>query len=327
MQKTTNKFSQRPRRKLEDLNLLDDFLFQEMLAQKETGEPFCRILLSTILGRPIRKVKITPQKNVLGIDTDKHGIRMDAYIEDVSDESIPGCAEIDAEIIDAGIVDTGLIDTENLPAKTPPDIYDIEPNITHEKRSLPKRMRYYHGLIDTQVLATGINYHKLPKVVIIVILPYDPFDKNRMLYTIKNHCVEDNAVSYDDGATKIFLYTRGTEGNPSQALRDMLKYIETTTDDNVSNQDIASIHNLVAQVKVKKEVGINYMKSWEREEMIRDEAMREGCELGIKQGQESLLLEKIHKKLSKGRSIDQIADALEETPERIKELIAENNLE
>lgn len=73
-------------------------------------------------------------------------------------------------------------------------------------------MRYYHGLIDTQLLDSGIEYDKLPNVVIIIILPYDPFGKNRMVYTIQNQCVEDAAVPYNDGAKKIFLYTKGTEG-------------------------------------------------------------------------------------------------------------------
>ena len=45
--KTTNV---RNFRKLEDLNLIDNFLFQQMLSQ-EDGEEFARILLSTILGR------------------------------------------------------------------------------------------------------------------------------------------------------------------------------------------------------------------------------------------------------------------------------------
>lgn len=39
------------KRTLEELNLLDDFLFQELVARGEQGENFCRILLSTILGR------------------------------------------------------------------------------------------------------------------------------------------------------------------------------------------------------------------------------------------------------------------------------------
>ena len=200
-QNVTRKRQHRP---LEELNLMDDFLFQEMLQQEGDGEEFCRILLGTILGRPIRKVRITPQKNILGIDTDRHGIRMDAYIEDISD----GNAQSGGGMADAEII---------------PDIYDVEPNNRYEKQTLPKRMRYYHGLIDTQLLATEVGYDKLQNVVIIVILPYDPFDKNRMVYTIRNQCVEDGSIPYDDGAKKIFLYTKGTEGNPSQELRDMLK--------------------------------------------------------------------------------------------------------
>lgn len=97
-----------------------------------------------------------------------------------------------------------------------------------------------------------------------------------MVYTVKNQCVEDGSIDYEDGATKIFLYTKGREGNPSQALADMLKYIEETTDDNVTNQDIESVHNIVKKVKKKREVGINYMKSWEREALAKEEGKEEG---------------------------------------------------
>lgn len=249
-------------RKLEDLNLIDNFLFQQMLMQEEDGEKFARILLSTILGKKIRNVKITSQKNILGIDTDKHGIRLDAYIEDVSDADNPDLA--DAEII--------------------PDIYDIEPNNSYEKETLPKRTRYYHGLIDTQLLATGAGYDKLPNVIIIVILPYDPFDQNRMVYTIRNHCDEVPNLPYDDGARKIFLYTKGIEGNPSQSLKSMLKYIQESTKENVTNEDIASIEQLVNKVKHKKEVGINYMKSWEVEEMAHKNGYRDGFDEGFSDG-------------------------------------------
>lgn len=248
------------KRKLEDLNLIDDFLFQELISQKEDGEEFARILLSTILGKTVRKVKVIPQKNILGIDTDRHGIRMDTYIEDIS-------AESDTTLVDAQIVS---------------DIYDIEPNNKYEKESLPKRMRYYHGLIDTQLLASGLGYNKLQNVIIIIILPYDPFGINRMVYTIQNQCVEATAIPYDDGAKKIFLYTKGTEGNPSQELKDMLKYIENTTQNNIANQNIESIHRMVEKLKKKKEVGINYMKSWEREQLIRDEGRDEINQLNIK---------------------------------------------
>lgn len=260
MNQSKEPINQRTFRRLEELNLIDNFLFQQMLSQDKDGEEFARILLGTILGKNIRKVKITPQKNILGIDTNKHGIQLDAYIEDVSDELTGDLA--DAEVIR--------------------NLYDIEPNNTYERETLPKRTRYYHGLIDTQLLSSGTDYEKLPNVVIIVILPYDPFGKNRMVYTIQNRCMEEETLPYDDGAKKIFLYTKGTEGNPSQDLKDMLKYIQNTTDYNITNQNIASIHELVNKVKHKKEVSISYMKSWEVEQMARDEGRNRVNQLNIK---------------------------------------------
>lgn len=256
------KAPQKQFRPLEELNVIDNFLFQQLLSQGEDGEEFARILLKTFLGKEIRNVKITPQKGILGTDTDRHGIRMDAYIEDVSDDTVSNLA--DAEII--------------------PDVYDIEPNLTYEKDILPKRMRYYHGLIDTQLLSAGSGYQKLPNVIIFIILPYDPFGQNRMIYTIQNRCMEDPAMPYNDGAKKIFLYTKGNDKNAGNSLKDMLKYIEESTDDNVTNEDIASIQQLVNKVKHKKEVGINYMKSWEYEQMVHDEAFSDGFNDGFSKG-------------------------------------------
>lgn len=244
-----------PPRRLEDLNLMDDFLFQEMLMQEDIGEEFCRILLSTILGRPFRHIKIVPQKSVLGLNSDLHGIRIDAYIEDLSEEeNPPGICMSDARVVS--------------------DIYDIEPNNTYERKTLPKRVRYYHSLIDAQLLEKGSDYDSLPNVTTIIILPYDPFGLNRMVYTFRMQCEEDPSVAYNDGTTKIFLYTKGK--GSGKALSDMLKYMQKTTDDNVTNQDIEAVHRLVCRVKQNQEVGINYMKSWEREAYIRKEGKAEG---------------------------------------------------
>ena len=93
-------------RPLEELNLMDNFLFQTIVTQGEDGEEFCRILLSTFLGKSIRNVRVVAQQSILGFDTDRHGIRMDAYVENIPDEEeLPGCDMADVKII--------------------PDIYDI----------------------------------------------------------------------------------------------------------------------------------------------------------------------------------------------------------
>ena len=257
---------------LEELNLMNNFLFHTIVTQGEDGEEFCRIILSNVLGREIRKVRVIAQQSILGFDTNQHGIRLDAYVEDVSD--LP-------EMVDAKLSDIEIV----------PDIYDIEPNNTYEKESLPKRMRYYHGLIDTKHLNTGVYYDKLPRVIIIVILPYDPFGLNRMVYTVKNQCVEAPEVFYEDGAIKIFLYTKGTEGNPSQALVDMLKYLEDTSVENITNKDINTIHKFVEKAKHRKEVGIQYMRLWEENIQMKKEAREAGLAEGRAEGRAEGLAE------------------------------------
>lgn len=74
---------------------------------------------------------------------------MDAYIEAVADQ---------------------ISESDSVNARIRPDIYDIEPNKTYEKSSLPKRMRYYHTMIDTKLLEVGADYESLSNVVIIVTL-------------------------------------------------------------------------------------------------------------------------------------------------------------
>ena len=61
-----------------------------------------------------------------------------------------------------------------------PVIYDIEPS-NYRAASEPKRARYYHSLIDAKLLKSGTEYECLRKVVIIMILPYDPFGEYEMV--------------------------------------------------------------------------------------------------------------------------------------------------
>lgn len=283
------------KRSLEELNVLDDFLFQEMITRGEEGENFCRILLSTILGENIRNVKVIPQKNILGISPDRHGIRMDAYIEVGTEMEENGTEAADAEIL--------------------PDIYGIEPN-KYLTNSEAKRTRYYHSLIDAKILKSGVNYEKLRNVVIIMIFPYDPFGKDRMIYTFTSMCKEDNTIKYDDGIKTIYLYTKGKKGNPSAELRDMLKYIEDSTKENADNENLRQIHRLVDEVRHDKEVDINYMKSWEWEALFREKGLQEG----IAQGEILKLISIVRKKIKRDMSPEEVAEFLEEDIELVAQI-------
>ena len=79
------------RRKLENLNLLDDFLFGTMVTYPGIGEAFVRELLKIIFQKEFGPLTVVPQKIYYGTDTDKHGARLDVYLEEASGDG-PGRA-------------------------------------------------------------------------------------------------------------------------------------------------------------------------------------------------------------------------------------------
>lgn len=235
------------KRKLEELNLMDDFLFGSMMSYPGIGEAFAGKLLETVFGRKFGKLKVIPQKAYYGGDTDQHGARLDVYIEESQ-----GCQEAAA-------------------------IYDVETQSgRHAREALPKRVRFYHAKIDGESLKANAEYKALKRVVILMIMPYDPFGQGHMVYTIKNNCVELPDMPYEDGAKTVFLYTKGKKGNAPEALRQLLRYFEDTTQENAANETLKEIHQMVEQVKMDKEVSSNYMWWSERVQMWKEEGFEEG---------------------------------------------------
>ena len=218
------------RKSLEEMNLLDDFLFGSVVAYPEIGEHFVRSILKTIFGREFKHLSVTAQKVLYGADTNLHGARLDVYME--------------PEVEDG--------------AEERATVYDIEPDLKDkpaDKKALPRRVRFYHGKIAARSLDSGADYDTLKNVVVVMIVPYDPFGLNRMMYTIKNKCVEVPEMEYEDGASTLFLYTKGTEGIPNEAVKQLLHYMEDTTYENAVNEELREIHRMVETVKKDSEVG------------------------------------------------------------------------
>lgn len=257
------------RRELKDLNLIDDFLFWSAVVRGEEGEQLCRIILETVLGRKLGKIEVIAQKNISGINPKRHGIMLDAYIT--------------VERSDAKDKHDRLKDSSSELVEIQKDIYDIEPN-TYKTGSEARRGRFYHSLIDTRMLKSGVKYNRLKNVVVIMIQPYDLFGKNRLMYTFATKCEEDPTIEYDDGIKTIYLYTKGKEGNYSQELRDMLKFIEESRPENAANDDLKKMQKLIDEVKQDDEVGVQYMKSWEVMEYMEEEARAEGHARGLEEG-------------------------------------------
>ena len=152
----------------------------------------------------------------------------------------------------------------------------------------------------------------LKKVYVIFIMPFDPFGLNRMIYTIKNSCIEEPEMPYDDGATTIFLYTKGKVGVPSGELEAFLKFFEKTREENVVNEDLREIENMVNHVKRDRKAGVDYMKYYEEQAMIRRE--------GVREGKLALLISIVIKKVRKLESVEQITNEIEENPKLIQKI-------
>ncbi len=261
------------------MNVLDDFLFGKMVTYPQIGERFCRMLISIILDVDLTKVKIVPQKFYYGADSDSHGARLDVYIEE---------------------------EKQGLTGR----LFDIEPDKNDKeslRKALPQRVRLYHVLMDQECLKAGQDYDTIRQVVVIMVTPYDPFGYDRMVYTIKNCCVELPDMPYEDGARTLFLYTRGKKGEPPQKLQELLRYMEESTEENACNGMLKDIHEMVEKVKSDKEVSIEYMKIFEREKMLYENGREEGKEEGK---EESSLLYIRNLMESTGWAAERVMDSL-----------------
>ena len=97
---------------------------------------------------------------------------------------------------------------------------------TTHKKDLPKRMRYYQGMIDLNILNKGESYCNLKKSYVIFICTFDPFGEGRHIYTFCNTCQENTSLTLNDDAVKIVLNTKGTIDDVSPEMKRILDYIE-----------------------------------------------------------------------------------------------------
>ena len=56
---------------------------------------------------------------------------------------------------------------------------------TEGHENLQKRTRYYQGLIDIDLIDKGAAYDKLNPTYIIFICTFDPYGRNRNMYTFR----------------------------------------------------------------------------------------------------------------------------------------------
>ena len=78
---------------------------------------------------------------------------------------------------------------------------------------------------------------------------------------------------------------------------------------------VRELQGNVNTIVENEEMGVRFMQAWEELLLERQEGREKGLQLQLQN--------LIKKKMLKGQSVEQIAEALEETPERIQQLIDE----
>ena len=119
-------------------------------------------------------------------------------------------------------------------------IYDIEIQ-NEDMDELPKRVRYYQSMIDSNELLKGMEYRLLPESIIIFICTGDPFGKGFAQYSFKNICLEEKELVLQDESTKYFFNANAADKATDIEIRAFLDYIKNKrpTDNFTNTIDLA----------------------------------------------------------------------------------------
>lgn len=225
-----------------EANLSDFALFLTVMKRRRAY----RNILSIILEEPDIQLKEVKVEQVILNKSGKRAIRLDAW----------ALAEDDRQ-------------------------FDMEMQNDTDQDSIPRRSRFYQGLMDSPVLKSGkkTRYRQLPSSTIIFITQDDIFKKDLAKYTFTEQCEEVEGLKLEDGTTKIFLNM--TSKNGSKELISLLQYMKRTDINNpeveVKDERLLELDKIVTEVRESEE--------WEAVRMdILDVGINKGMEIGREQG-------------------------------------------
>ena len=280
---TQNNNQRRAVKPFEELTYTDNFLFGEVMQDEFTSKN----VLEIILDIKIRKVVVLEKEKHIDNIPDRKSIRLDIYLED--DEHT---------------------------------IYNIEMQVD-DRHDIPKRSRYYQGLMDTKSLPTGaISYNSLNKSFVIFICLFDPFGYDRCFYSFEERCVEDPSLSLGDETRKIFLNATGQNREGiREELQEFLDYIKNPSLTIIKSTKVQELDNRVNKVKSNEKVRSKYMTltNWILEE--RDIARTEGRAEGEKEGELKILISLVKDGIL---SLDYAAQKANLTTEQFSEVMNQN---
>ena len=229
-------------KEFKELELKDDFMFSLIMSQKK----YCKPFLEIILDMEIEKLEYHQSQTLIEHRDSGKGIRLDVYVKDEKHT-----------------------------------VYDLEMQVRADKKKLPKRSRYYQGMIDLSLLERGSDYSSLQKAYVIFVCISDPFGYGLHRYTFENICKEVPELLLGDDAIKVFLNAGGTADDVSEGMKNLLHYIATfePTDDFTRELDDA-----VKEARMDERYTLEYIKWQIKAREIEQSGYEIGHSEGIAQG-------------------------------------------
>ena len=261
------------KKKWEDLKICDDFMFAKVMRNKD----ICKEIIEKVLKIKIDKIEYLEEQKTIDIKYDAKSIRLDVYIKDEKNT-----------------------------------VYNVEVQTTNQY-NLAKRSRYYQGLIDLDLIEKGEIYNNLNRSYVIFICTFDPFKRDRHIYTFRNICEEDKELYLEDETTKIFLNSKGTLNDVDEDIKAFLDYVSGK----ISNNELVKrVDSEVSRIKRNEEWKVEYMTLLMREREIaweaKEEGRKEGRMEGRKEGREQGICNLIESYQEIGATPQQTANKISE---------------
>ena len=184
-------------------------------------------------------------------------------------------------------------------------------------------------LLNTKVAKIDFKEHEkeyehdkyLKNTIIIFICTFDPFDLNLSKYTLVTKCLEAPEMPVNNRTMTIFFNTKGDRKGLTERQKAFLDYVDGK---GVQDEFTAKLDNRVKFVKMDSGKKAEFM-TWQQELIEQQEIGKEiGEKIGKEIGKENAESESIIKLLKKNKSIEEIAEWLDFTVERVS-MVAKAN--
>lgn len=273
-----------PKTRLDEMNLVNKFLFDESMEDLETYQATVSILMED----EIELLEKPETEKELRVSPELREIRLDVV----------------------------SMDKEHTIYYT-----EMQQNNTY---NLAKRSQYYQALMDVSLLEPGsVDFNRLNNTCFILIAPFAIFGRGMYRYTFEGVCRECPDLKLGDGALRIFINTNGKNYEEFlQEFLDFMDYITSSTDEvaeRSKSKRIKKIHERVKQVKLSEKMGVKCMQRWEEKVMDREE----GRSLGLLQGIKAFIEDNLEEGVNGERIVDKLIRRFELTKEKAQEYVAQ----